>query len=75
MAGPAQGEESWRNEVRYTLGCIQRIRQKIDQTELSTVKQARQLGMSWTEIATTLGVTRQAAWERWHEIDEAVEST
>jgi hypothetical protein len=26
--------------------------------------------MSWTEIATALGVSRQAAWERLHEIDE-----
>jgi hypothetical protein len=24
----------------------------------------------WTEIATALGVTRQSAWERWHELDE-----
>jgi len=23
-----------------------------------------------TEIATSLGVTRQSAWERWHELDE-----
>jgi hypothetical protein len=28
--------------------------------------------MSWAEIATALGVTRQAAWERWHEIDETL---
>jgi hypothetical protein len=38
-------------------------------TELSTVRQAREAGLSWTEIATSLGVTRQSAWERWHELD------
>lgn len=33
---------------------------------------ARKAGLSWAEIATALGVTRQAAWERWHEIDETM---
>jgi hypothetical protein len=32
----------------------------------------RKAGLSWAEIATALGVTRQAAWERWHEIDETL---
>ena len=54
----------------YTLTCIQEIRQKCDRTELSTVQQARKAGLSWTEIATALAVTRQSAWERWHELDE-----
>jgi hypothetical protein len=58
--------------IVYTLGCIQEIRQKLDRNELSTVKQARQVGMSWTEIATPVGVSRQVAWERWHEVDADV---
>jgi hypothetical protein len=41
-------------------------------TELVSVKYARKAGMSWAEIANALGVTRQAVWERWHEIDETL---
>jgi transposase-like protein len=37
------------------------------QTEL--VKLAREQGTTWAEIAAAIGVTRQAAWERWHEFD------
>ncbi|SLJ95008.1 hypothetical protein SAMN06272721_101927 [Arthrobacter sp. P2b] len=48
------------------------MRQTCDNTELVTVKYARKAGLSWTEIATCLGITRQAAWERWHEIDETL---
>jgi hypothetical protein len=61
--------EAWAAELRYTLQCIQEIRQKCDLTELKTVRQARESGLSWTDIATSLGVTRQAAWDRWHEVD------
>jgi hypothetical protein len=61
--------ETWAAELRYTLQCIQEIRQKCDRTELQTVRQAREAGLSWTDIATSLGVTRQAAWERWHQVD------
>jgi hypothetical protein len=63
-------DEGWKGELQYTLQCIQQIRQKCDRTELHTVKLAREARLSWTEIATALGVTRQAAWERWHELDE-----
>jgi hypothetical protein len=63
-------DEAWQQEVLYTLSCIQQIRQKCGHTELSTVRAARKAGLSWTEIAGALGVTRQSAWERWHELDE-----
>jgi DNA-binding transcriptional regulator YiaG len=68
--GAASNEAAWKHEVLYTLTCIQQIRQKCDRTELETVRHARKAGLSWTEIATALGVTRQSAWERWHELDE-----
>ena len=61
--------EAWKFEVLATLQSIQAIRTNCDMTELSTVRQAREAGLSWTEIATSLGVTRQSAWERWHELD------
>ncbi len=53
-----------------TLEAVQEIRGKCDRTELKTVQEARRVGLSWTEIATSLGVTRQAAWERWHDLEE-----
>ncbi|RAM38567.1 hypothetical protein DBZ45_04185 [Arthrobacter globiformis] len=56
-----------------TLRCIQEVRQKCDQTELGTVRQARKAGLSWTEIAGALGVTSQSTWERWRELDKTLE--
>ena len=47
------------------------IRRMLDQTELVAVRAARRHGKSWAEIATHLGVTRQSAWERWHDLDDA----
>ena len=66
LKGPMNNNK---NDVLYTLTSIRETRAKIDRSELVTVGMARQLGMSWTEIATALGVTRQAAWERLHEMD------
>ena len=68
--GPLNGEELWKAEVVRTLGAIKWIRGRVDGTELGTVEQARQLGMSWAEIGSRLGISRQAAWEKWHELDE-----
>lgn len=58
-----------KNEVLFTLSSIRNVRGKVDRSELVTVQKARQIGLSWTEIATALGVTRQSAWERFHELD------
>ena len=64
--------QAWKAEVVTTLMAIQQVRKTCDHSELATVKYARKAGLSWTEIATALGVTRQSAWERWHEIDETL---
>ena len=64
--------QGWKAEVVTTLIAIQQVRQTCDHTELTTVTYARKAGLSWTEIAGALGVTRQSAWERWHEIDETL---
>jgi PASTA domain-containing protein len=50
------------------------VRRLLDQAELVAVRTARRHGKSWAEIATRLGVTRQSAWERWRELDEAAPS-
>ena len=47
------------------------VRHLLDQAELVAVRTARRHGKSWAEIATKLGVTRQSAWERWRDLDEA----
>lgn len=48
------------------------LRRALDQIEMTAVRVARQHSKSWTEIATTMGVTRQSAWERWRDLDESV---
>ena len=50
------------------------VRRLLDQAELSAVRAARRHGSSWAEIATQLGVTRQSAWERWRDLDEATDA-
>jgi hypothetical protein len=50
---------------------IGRIRHLLDQAELVAVRAARRHTKSWAEIATKLGVTRQSAWERWRDLDDA----
>ena len=64
-----------KKELLYTLSCIRDVRAKIDANELQTVRMARESELSWTEIATALGVSRQAAWERLREMDVEASST
>lgn len=63
------GPDAWRHEVLYTLQCIQQIRARCAMTELTTVHQAREAGLTWEEISVALGVTRQSAWGRWHDLE------
>jgi DNA invertase Pin-like site-specific DNA recombinase len=70
-SGSSGGDEAERRELLYTLSCIREVRAKIDRNELGVVRRARELDISWTEIATGLGVSRQAAWERLRELDVA----
>lgn len=68
-----ENEAAWKHELVYTLQCVRETRQKCDATELRTVREARGAGLTWTEIATALGVTRQSAWERLHELEADVD--
>jgi hypothetical protein len=47
------------------------VRRLLEQAELVAVRPARRHGKSWAEIATQLGVTRQSAWQRWRDLDDA----
>jgi hypothetical protein len=72
LSGPSRvsgGAEAEKHELLYTLSCIRDVRAKIDRNELVVVRRARELDITWTEIATALGVSRQAAWERLRELD------
>lgn len=53
------------------LGDVGLVRRLLDQAELGAVRASRRHGRSWAEIATRLGVTRQSAWERWRDLDDA----
>lgn len=41
-----------------------RVARAVDKLQRDLVQQARKAGQSWTEIGEALGVSRQAAWER-----------
>jgi hypothetical protein len=45
------------------------VRGLLDRAELVAVKTARH-DTSWSEIGTLLHITRQSAWESWHDLDE-----
>jgi hypothetical protein len=64
--GPTDGDDGL-----ASLSDIGVLRRMLDQAELAAVRTARLHGKSWAEIATHLGVTRQSAWERWRDLDDA----
>jgi hypothetical protein len=48
---------------------IRTVRDYLDEMEIRYVKGLRARGVSWAEIAVNVGISRQAAWERWQELD------
>ena len=58
-------------EALTALADVGLVRRLLDNAELAAVRAARRQGKSWAEIATKLGVTRQSAWERWRDLDDA----
>ncbi len=54
------------------LGDLALVRELLGEAQLAVVRAARAGGRPWSEIASALGVSRQAAWERWRELDLAV---
>jgi hypothetical protein len=55
------------------LADVGQLRRLLDQIEFAAVRQARRDGRSWAEIAVSLGVTRQSAWERFRDFDRSPE--
>ncbi len=58
------------DEALAALADIGLLRRLLDQAELAAVRAARRHRKSWAEIAVTLGISRQSAWERWRELDD-----
>jgi DNA-directed RNA polymerase specialized sigma24 family protein len=54
------------------LEAVTRARAGLASLERTAVIAARELGYSWPQIATALGVTRQAANRRFHAVDPRV---
>ena len=75
LVGPGAARSLPKSELLRILTCIRDVRAKIDANELRTVRMARESGITWTEIATALGVSRQAAWERLREMDVDLSTT
>lgn len=50
---------------------LQEMRRVVDDLEVKAVAVARASGRSWTEIGDALGVSRQAARERFREVVDA----
>ena len=56
---------------RIAAGDVERLRdlvdlaQKVDRATATAVAGLRRAGFSWAEIATRLGISRQAAQQRW----------
>jgi hypothetical protein len=54
---------------------VKLVRDLIGQAEYAVVNEARRQGKSWTDIGVALGMTRQSAWERWHQDDDTAETS
>jgi hypothetical protein len=78
-----QGRRAWRrlarrlqdgapgDEALRALADIRDLGQLLREAELTAVRISRRHGGTWAEIATRLGITRQSAWERWRDLDDA----
>jgi hypothetical protein len=56
--------EAGSRDPRVGLGAVAALRRLLDQLEALQVDNARNLGWSWQEIATELGVSKQAVHKK-----------
>jgi len=55
----------------HALEDVRLVRGLLETAELVAVETARRHDQSWASIATAAGVTRQAAWKKWRDIDSS----
>ena len=55
----------WETEPLEGLREACRVATALDKLTRESIQQARAAGHSWTQIGQALGVTKQAAWERY----------
>jgi hypothetical protein len=56
-------------EALEALSDIRLVRGLLDEAEAGAVRAARLASSTWSEIGAKLGTSRQAAWEKWHDLD------
>jgi hypothetical protein len=49
---------------------LRHVTAQVEADKTHAVAQARKLKLSWQQIADELNVSKQAAWERWHHLDQ-----
>lgn len=65
MATPGHPDDG--DEALKALPGIDLVCGLLDRAELVAVKTARPHGKTWAEIGTQIGISRQAAWDKWRE--------
>jgi hypothetical protein len=60
-----------RRDPLKVLADIRTVRAYLDEREVEIVMIAREGQQSWAAIGASTGMSRQAAWERWQELDRA----
>lgn len=53
------------NDPRKALAAARELRRAADRVEASVVRRARNDGLAWADIATQLGVTKQAVHKKY----------
>jgi hypothetical protein len=53
-----------------TLRLVNRLRARADAIEAEAIRLARASRFTWAQIGAQYGLSRQAAFNRWHDIDE-----
>ena len=62
-------------DAAKALADVALTRKLLEELELNLVRTARQGQVSWAEIATHLGISRQTAWEKWRDLDDETAET
>lgn len=53
-------------EALQEIARLSREARQLEQQRLEAVRAARAAGATWAAIGKAAGVTREAAWQRWH---------